>query len=438
MPYRQRTIKGTASFTGVGLHSGEVNSVTFEPAPENTGVVFVRSDLPSSPTIPADIVHVIDTARGTTLGANGARVMTVEHVLAAVAGLGIDNLIVKVDGNEAPVADGSSLPFVEALQSADIVVQGEDKRYLEIKETVTYERNGVNIVLLPHDGFKVSFLVDYNHPMLGTQYASFEINDAVFTKEIAPARTFTFMHEVKMLQEAGLIKGGSLENAIVVGDEGIMNNGELRFSNEFVRHKIVDLIGDFFLIGVPLHAHVIAAKSGHAANVEVVHELRKKLEEKDGSIAAKVRSAKPETPVDIEHIQRIMPHRYPFLLVDRILEIEDKRRIVGIKNVTINEPYFPGHFPGRPVMPGVLIIEAMAQVGGLLLLSSAKNSQEKLVYFTGIDRARFRRPVRPGDQIRFEVEMIRFRPSTSRMAAKGYVDGQLVAEAELMCTVAGR
>ncbi len=438
MKASQRTVGGRASVMGVGLHTGLESTLTFEPAPEDSGVVFVREDLPGSPVIPADITHVVDTARGTNLGIDGVRVMTVEHVLASVAGLGIDNLVVKLNGVEAPVVDGSALPFVNALRSAGIVEQGREKRPLEIKETVSFERDGVTIVLLPYDGFKVSFLIDYRHKILGTQYASFEISDAVFAKEIAPARTFTFLYEVEMLQKAGLIKGGSLENAVVIGDDGILNKDPLRFGNEFVRHKIVDLIGDLFLLGVPLNAHVIAAKSGHAANVEIVRLLRKKLESNDGSIGALKTPSVPKTPIYAEDILKIMPHRYPFLLVDRILEIEGKKRIVGIKNVTINEPYFQGHFPGLPVMPGVLIIEAMAQVGGLLLLGSVDNPEGKIMYFTGIDRARFRKPVRPGDQIRFEVEMLRFGGMTAKMAAKGYVEGKLIAEAELMCSLTSR
>ncbi len=431
MAVSQRTISGSVSYAGAGLHTGGRCTLTFEPAPPGTGVVFVRRDLPGAPEIKADIAHVIDTARGTTLGIDGARAMTVEHVLAAVAGLGIDNLIVGMDGQEAPVADGSALPFVEALRKAGLTEQDRERVPCKVLRPVSCAHGCVDLVALPYQGLKISFLIEYDHPMLRLQYASFDIIDHIFGSEIAPARTFTFMDEVESLKRQGLIKGGSLENALVFGDGGILNEGPLRYSNEPVRHKILDLLGDLFLLGSHLEAHVIATKSGHAANVELVKLLRKECKKR--------RRPRPHEraagAMDIDAIADIMPHRYPFLLVDRVLELESGKRVVGIKNVTVNEPFFQGHFPGRPIMPAVLIVEAMAQVGGVLVCEAVKEEGKKLVYFTGIDRARFRRPVRPGDQLRFEVEKVRSRGGTHKLNGRGYVDDELVAEADLLVTM---
>jgi UDP-3-O-[3-hydroxymyristoyl] N-acetylglucosamine deacetylase/3-hydroxyacyl-[acyl-carrier-protein] dehydratase len=431
VPAMQRTIQKPASYSGTGLHTGEKCTLTFEPAPPGSGVVFVRRDLPEAPEIKADIAHVVDTARGTTLGIDGARVVTVEHVLAAVAGLGIDNLTVEMDGQEAPVADGSALPFVQVLQRAGIVEQDRERVPFRIPRPVSCHRGDVDLVALPYNGLRISFLIEYDHPALRSQYASFEVIDTVFGRELAPARTFTFMHEVEALRQQGLIKGGSLENALVFGDEGVLNQGALRFRDEPVRHKIVDLLGDLFLLGAHLEGHVVATRSGHAANVALVKKLRRELEKqrRDGHRTG-------DTHVlDIDDIARMMPHRYPFLLVDRILEMESGKRVIGIKNVTVNEPFFQGHFPGLPIMPAVMIVEAMAQVGGILLLEALHETGRKLVYFTGIDRARFRRPVRPGDQVRFEVVKTRSKGWTHKMQGRGFVGDELVAEADLLVTM---
>jgi UDP-3-O-[3-hydroxymyristoyl] N-acetylglucosamine deacetylase/3-hydroxyacyl-[acyl-carrier-protein] dehydratase len=429
MTVKQRTILKPASYTGTGLHTGEVCTLTFEPAPPDTGVVFVRRDLPGAPAIKADIAHVVDTARGTTVGLNGAKAMTVEHVLAAVAGLGIDNLRVSMDGQEAPVADGSALPFVEALQGAGFAEQDQDRTPFKLSRPISCRRGSVDLVVLPYEGLRISFLIEYDHPALRSQYASFEIVDTVFGRELAPARTFTFMREVEALRQQGLIKGGSLDNAVVFGDQGIVNEAPLRFGDEPVRHKIVDLLGDLFLLGVHLEAHVVATRSGHAANVALVKLLRRELQKRSSR-------RPPDTGgvLDIDAISRIMPHRYPFLLVDRVLELESGKRVVGLKNVTVNEPFFQGHFPERPIMPAVLIIEAMAQVGGILLLEAVEGSRQ-LVYFTGIDKARFRRPVRPGDQVQFEVVTVRSRGGTHKMKGRGMVGDELVVEADLLVTV---
>jgi UDP-3-O-[3-hydroxymyristoyl] N-acetylglucosamine deacetylase/3-hydroxyacyl-[acyl-carrier-protein] dehydratase len=431
---RQRTLKGQCSYKGIGIHTGQQVTVTFKPAPEDHGIVFARVDVPGSPVVPASIKHVVqssDNPRRTTLAHNGVRIFTVEHVLAALVGLGIDNAIVELDADEpAEPTDGSCESFVKILMEAGIVEQDAQLQHLEVLEPVAFDEGDVHISASPHDGFRLSFTIDYPNPTIGTQYGSIEINEDTFLKEIAPARTFALQSEVEGLKEMGLIKGGSLENAIVVGDDGIVNKSDLRFPDEFVRHKILDLLGDLALLGMPLKGHVYASKSGHATNVKFVQRLRESIQE------GKVKYAET-TGWDIRAIEKILPHRYPFLLVDRILELDD-RRVVGLKNFTMNEWFFVGHFPGHPIVPAVLLIEAMAQVGGFLLLSRVEERETKLVYFMGIDNARFRKPVRPGDSVRFELELLRLRGGTCKMRASAYVSGELVADGDLWSQVVER
>lgn len=461
---QQRTIAKPISYTGVGLHTGNLTTLTFKPAPANSGIRFKRIDLDESPEIPAIIDYVVDISRGTSIGMNGVVIHTVEHVLSAAAGLEIDNLLVELDNNEPPVGDGSALPFVQALTESGIVEQDSPKDYLVIEDTIAYsdEDKLIDIVVFPSDEFRITFMVDYKNPALGTQYTSMYSLADEFVREYAPSRTFCFLHEVEELRENGLAKGGTLDNAVVIidkeidkeeierlkkmfnltekvvlGANGILNGKELRFPNEPVRHKTMDLIGDLALLGKPILAHVIAARSGHGANVELVKMLRKELEKKQ--IVSKYQGAKGKGFVfDINAIQKILPHRYPFLLVDKIIDLIPRERAVGIKNISMNEPFFQGHFPGRPIMPGVLIIEAMAQTGGVLLLNAQEDHTNKLVVFTGIDKVRFRKQVGPGDQLRFELEMLHFRRSICKMAGKAYVDGDLVCEAEMMAAVVDR
>jgi UDP-3-O-[3-hydroxymyristoyl] N-acetylglucosamine deacetylase/3-hydroxyacyl-[acyl-carrier-protein] dehydratase len=438
----QRTITREASYQGRGLHTGRDTRVRFLPAPVNRGVRFRRVDMPGAPEIPADITHVVDTtteSRRTTIGREGVQVTTVEHLLAAVHGLGIDNLIVEIDGGEPGEVDGSARPIADLLRGAGIVQQPEAERaYLRIEKPIAYSNGGAELVAIPHNGFRLSFTIDYSDPLIRSQFASFEISEETFINEIAGARTFALLQEVEMLKERGLIKGGTLENAVVVGNGEVMSKEPLRFPDEFVRHKILDLLGDLFLLGMPIRGHVISLRSGHASNVELVRRIRRFAEESKGP-ALKLRNRGPmQKTLDITAIERIMPHRYPFLLVDRILELEEEKRVVGIKNVTVNEPFFQGHFPGHPIMPAVLIIEAMAQVGGVLLLSTVDNPEGKLVYFLAIDKAKFRRPVLPGDQIRFELEMVNLKGPFCKMAGKAFVDDALVAEADLMSKIVER
>lgn len=428
----QTTIKEQVSYTGVGLHLGKDSTITFKPAPADTGFVFVRTDIEHRPTIkvlPENVRMVEEQARRTTLGENYYEVHTVEHVLSALYGLEIDNAIIEISSDEPPEpADGSVRSYVEVLMEAGVeTLDGHPSKLFVITEPVSLEYRGASLTVVPYDGLKISFTLDYDHPHIGTQYISLDITRDSFINEIAPARTFCLYEDVKLLQEKGLIKGGTLENAVVIGDDGVMNDSPLRFPDELVRHKVLDLMGDMALLGIRLQGHVIAAKSGHASNVQFVKKIMKVY-------AGKIRTSKADLSKrqwDISDVMGLLPHRYPFLLVDRVLEIEPEKSIVAIKNVTINEPFFQGHFPGSPIMPGVLVIEAMAQAGGLMLFDSVEEPGRWLVLFGGIDRVRFRKPILPGDQIRFELELISKRGRMWKMRGVAKVDNRVAVEAEL-------
>ncbi len=461
---QQRTIKNQISISGIGLHTGAECKMTFKPASENYGIRFIRTDLGGAPEIPALCDYVIDVSRGTTLAIGEAKVHTVEHVLAAVVGLQIDNLIIELDGIEPPVGDGSSMPYVEALMEAEFVQQKAPKDYLIIDQTVMYhdEEKKIDIVALPLDGYRITVLVDYQNPALGSQHTGLFDLEKEFISEFAPARTFCFLSEVESLSKVGLIKGGDIDNAVVIidkkisqeelnelkikleinkevhiGSNGILNNKELRFRNEPARHKLLDMMGDLALIGAPIKAQILAARPGHQANVEFAKQIRKLYQQK--KLIKKYQVVKKEGIVfDSSAIQRILPHRYPFLLVDKIIHLDFDKKVVGVKSVTINEPFFQGHFPGQPIMPGVLILEAMAQTGGVLLLNSFQNPVDKLVYFTQINNAKFRRTVVPGDQLYMELELVNKKRNYVMMNGKAYVNDNLVCEAEFMAAIVDR
>jgi len=427
----QKTIKKEVSFSGIGLHTGNKTTITFKPAPPDTGVVFVRADLPDRPHITADVAHVVDVSRGTTIGVDGANVLTVEHVLAAFAGLEIDNVFAEVDADEAPVGDGSSAPFVDTLSGAGIEEQNRPRREVRVTHPIAYEHEGISLLALPSDRLKLSYTIEYGRRALNTQFRSFTFDPGAFAREIAPARTYCFLDDVEQLKAAGLIKGGSLENAVVIGDEGILND-ELRFDDEFVRHKVLDLLGDLVLLGAPLVAHVVAIKAGHASHVEFVRQLRSEIVEQEKREKEAVRKELREEGVELDaaRIGEILPHRHPFLFVDKITKL-DERRARGVKNVTISEPFFQGHIPGHPIMPGVLIIEAIGQVGAVLILSD-ENNRGKLPYIFGIEKAKFRRPIYPGDRMDILVEIVNLHRRYGKLRGEVFVDEKLAAEAEIM------
>ena len=421
----RRTIAGAAQVSGVGLHTGAKTQVSFLPGSPGDGVRFRRLDLAAHPEVPALSSEVEATERRTAIGHGDTTIHTVEHLLAAVLVLELDDLIIELDGPEPPILDGSFAPYLALLESAGITTrEGEPARY-RIAEPFTITEGDSTYVIAPYEGLRLTTTIEWNHPLIGRQTGSWDVTLEGFRKDLAGARTFGFTHEVEALQGRGLLKGASTDSAVVLNETGLVGC-TLRWPDEFVRHKAGDILGDLALVGGRVQGHIVAQRPSHQGNVAVARAITRRAERSGGKT------------FDITRILEVIPHRYPFIMVDRILELEPKRRVVGIKNVTMNEPYFQGHFPSHPVMPGVLIIEAMAQTGGMLLMDELGSQEEKVVYFMALDNVKFRRPVLPGDQLRLEVDTIQFRGRTARLKGVALVDGQVVAEAEMLARVMER
>ena len=430
----QHTIRRSARVEGVGLHTGRTVRVEFKPAPADSGITFVRTDLAGSAPISASIATILDAnrrPRRTSIGNGQVEIHTIEHLMASCFGSGIDNLLVEVNGEEIPGLDGSAYPFMEVFRQAGIQEQPVPRRVVQIREPVWIEEDSAAVAVLPDDAFRVSYTLSYPVQSLTAQFFSARVTPELFETHLAPSRTFCLAQEVEQLRRIGLGKGATYENTVVIESSGRIINNHLRYPDEFVRHKVLDLIGDLYLLGRPLLGHVMAIRSGHALNLKLLQKLRRSLERgQEGGIKAQY--VEPEaTSLDIFAIERILPHRYPFLLVDKIVEMIPDRRAVGLKNVTINEPFFRGHFPKRPVMPGVMIIEALAQVSGILLLNKPENLG-KYAYFVAMDNVRFRRTVLPGDTLFLEAEVLKLRSKTGQMRTRALVEGKVVTEADLM------
>jgi len=422
----RNTIAASASIEGVGLHLGVKCRLTFVPATSGTGVVFKRTDLPGTPTIRAHVDAAVLTERQTQLGADPVSVHTVEHVLAAVGALEIDDLVIELSGPEPPIADGSATPFVDALTGAGIARHPGTVQYLELREPVRFSDGSAEYEAFPSPDLELDVTIEFPHKLIGRQQGRFRVSPERFATELAPARTFGFVHEVEALRSRGLIKGASTKNAVVLDDAGVVDT-TLRWPDEFLRHKALDCIGDLTLAGARVRARIVARRPSHRGTVQLVRAMR-----------ASISRGSNVPEMGIEDIMKVLPHRYPFLLVDKIVELDPGKRVVGIKNVTINEPFFAGHFPGHPIMPGVLIIEAMAQVGGVLLLGAIENPESRVVYFTSLNNVRWRRPVKPGDQLRFELDLLQVRGSVCKMHGVAKVDGEVVAEADMGAMVRDR
>jgi len=457
---KQKTISKEVKISGVGLHTGERVNLTFKPAPDNFGYKFRRIDIPEKPYIEAIIDNVTDTSRGTTIEENGVACKTIEHILAALYGLSIDNVIIEMDKSEAPIMDGSAKYFVDILTEAGIIEQNETKEYFDLDTTIIYsnKERKVEMIAVPSSQFKLSVLIDFDSDVLIPQNATLA-NIADFKSEIAECRTFVFLHELEYLVNNNLIKGGDLNNAIVfvnriisneelsklakifnkpdvkVLNQGILNNLELRFHNEPARHKLLDVIGDLALIGEPINAHIIATRPGHASNIAFAKEIKKHIRHQRLKKKAPQYNPSQKPIFDINQIKQILPHRYPFLLIDKILELDGKH-VVGLKNVTMNEGFFVGHFPDEPVMPGVLQIEAMAQAGGIFVLRTVPDPENYLTYFLKINNARFKQKVIPGDTLIFHLELMSpIRRGISEMKGTAFVGNKIVMEAELIAQI---
>jgi len=459
MAEKQRTIKSPVSFKGKGLHTGVEVNLSILPAPENHGYLFKRTDLPGQPEIYPFAENVTDTSRGTTIEENDVRISTVEHVLAAIAGMRLDNAIIEVDGPETPILDGSATKYVKAIEKAGIIEQKAERRYFKLKEKIEYydEENGVHIIAYPDQMQSINVLIDYNSDFLGNQYATLETWED-FKDEIAPCRTFVFLHELEQLAKLNLIKGGDLDNAIVIVDrempqedidrlselfnqprikvkEGILNNLELHFSNEPARHKLLDMVGDLALVGRWFQAKIIATRPGHLANVEFAKLLRQVMKKQMIKKNIPVYDPNVKPVYDINQIQQKLPHRPPFLLIDKTIYLDDKR-VVCVKNITMNEPFFQGHFPGEPVMPGVLQIEALAQAGGMLILGLVPDPENYSTYFVKIDKVKFKAKVVPGDTLILKMDLLSpLKRGIAHMFGEIFVGEKLVCEGELMAQI---
>ena len=460
MLVKQQTLQKPVSIKGKGLHTGVEVELTLRPASNNHGYKFKRLDLEGQPIVSAIAENVTDTSRGTTIEEGGVKICTIEHVLAALWGMGVDNALLEINGPEMPIMDGSAQPFVDLIKQAGIIELDAVRKYFEIKERIVYadKSRGVEIAIYPDDHFSIDVMIDYNSRTLGHQYAMLSGMDE-FESEIASCRTFVFLHELEPLLQHNLIKGGDLDNAIVIADkpvgqpeldrlaglfnmpkiqvkpEGILNNLDLRFGNEPARHKLLDLIGDFALVGKQIKGRIVATRPGHAANNQMARLLRQII--KKEMVKALIPKYNPNEPpvYDIEKIKTILPHRPPFLLVDKIVDINETT-VIGVKNVSMNEPFFVGHFPSQAVMPGVLIVEAMAQTGGILVLGTVPDPENYLTFFLKIDKVKFRKPVVPGDTLIFRLELVgEIRRGIATMMAQAYVGDTLTTEAELMAQI---